>query len=111
MGAVRRQLARQGKSFGKRKDEAAPPELPGEVAHLWVAFCELDATRGAGMGPGPITFAELDAYARVHGIVWVRTEIDLLRLLDREYLTRMAQAKPKIVKPPPAPPGGLARGR
>ena len=100
MAALRRQQKKLGlPAFGKKEPEA--PELPSEASHLWVAFCALDATRGGGMGPGPISFAEIEAYARLHGFAWAPVEVELLRALDIEYLTHQAQKRPvRVVAPP-----------
>lgn len=98
MAVVHRRLARAGGVALRRRPQE--PELPEEAAYLWAAWCELDATRINGMGPGPITYSELWAYAQLHGQPWAPFELELIRLLDREYLTHLAENKPKPSPPP-----------
>lgn len=35
------------------------------MSRLWDAFVDLNATRGGGFGPGPISYAEIEAWSRV----------------------------------------------
>ena len=70
------------------------PELPYVVEHIWAWFQELNATRGGGFGPGPITWAEIDSWSRRTGIEPTPWEARMVRMLDREYLKVPAEEKP-----------------
>ncbi len=71
----------------------SPPKLPAEAAYVWAIYCALDATRGAGMGPGPITFTEMLAYSTLHGFDWTRFEVSAIRTLDRLFLAHIAETQ------------------
>jgi hypothetical protein len=63
------------------------PECPPELAHVWRWFWELDDTRPRGMaGPSPITYAEIDAWARLTGVSLRPFEIWALRAVDNACL-------------------------
>ena len=60
------------------------PGLPEEIAYLWEWFRELDGARGSnGFGPMPVSYAELDAWARLTGRHTLPWEVRWLMLLDR----------------------------
>lgn len=73
-----------------KKPALAGPRLPAEGAYLWAAFLELDATRGGGMGPGPITHTEIYHYAKLHGFAWSPFELAAIRALDVSFLKHQA---------------------
>lgn len=59
------------------------PEIPEQLAYLWLWFLELDRTRTHGMnGPDPITYPMIDAWARLTQRTPDAIEVDALLLLD-----------------------------
>ncbi len=63
------------------------PECPLELAYLFGWFLELAATRGSsGFAPAPISFGEIDAWARLMRIRPSPDEVGVLRRLDQVFL-------------------------
>ena len=63
------------------------PGIPEAGRLLWGWFLGLSATRTSnGRGPNPITFAEIEAYGRVHGWPMRQDHIAILLAMDRAYL-------------------------
>jgi hypothetical protein len=78
----------------KHQAELACPDLPADMVYLWNAFCRLSARRGSnGFSVNPITWPDIDAFARHSKINLAPWEIRILEDLDDLY--RSAQAKPK----------------
>ncbi len=58
------------------------PPFPDEIGHVWFAFVDLAATRDVGMGIGPISFKEIEAYqAQTHAML-TAWDVRLIRRLD-----------------------------
>jgi hypothetical protein len=75
-----------------RKARPKGPVLPPDAVYLWNHFTLLHAARtGGGMGPNPITYAELDAYSRIAGAALVAWEVGAIRALDDAYLAAAAE--------------------
>ncbi|MCP3065845.1 hypothetical protein LXT21_44465 [Myxococcus sp. K38C18041901] len=82
--SLRAHLEQVAKATGK-----APPALVGEyalpeaLAHVWGWFCELSGARGAGgFSIAPISFQDIEAWARLTGHQPTPAEVVLLRQLD-----------------------------
>lgn len=69
---------------------AAEPELHPAVEHLWSWFDQLSGTRGGGFGPAPLTYQELDAWARLTDSRPTPWEVEQILRLDRLWLSNMA---------------------
>ena len=67
------------------------PELPGVLQYLWEWFWELARRRGGGLGPAPITWQELDAWAGRTGKEPTPWEAALIMRLDDAYLHHLAE--------------------
>lgn len=65
------------------------PPLPYCLRHLWEWFGELADARSGGMGPGPITFQDIDAWARLTGRHPTPWEVSVIRQLDGLWLSIM----------------------
>lgn len=65
--------------------------MPPDTAHVWWWFQDLSAARSTGMSANPISFTEIDAYARLHRMVMEGWEIGLLRRLDTLALSQTAR--------------------
>lgn len=67
--------------------ELVGPKLPEAAVHVWEWFLELNAARSAGeFGVAAITFAELEAWARLTGRDLRPHEVTWLRAIDRLWL-------------------------
>lgn len=63
---------------------------------MWGWFCELSAARGGnGFGLSPISFTEIDAWARVTGERPTPWEVGLLRRIDTAILPKLSGAGAK----------------
>lgn len=62
------------------------PELPHEVAYLWDWFVKLSRKRQSGMGPLPISSAEVRDWCALRRISFDPFEHDVLDQLDELYL-------------------------
>lgn len=76
--------------------DAAPPELPSIARPIWRAFLELHRTRSGGFGPGPITYAEIDAWQRTMCVRLLPWEVFALRRVDDAFIESTAK-KPETV--------------
>lgn len=57
-------------------------EFPDVLYDLWHWFLDLNAARGGGMGPAPITYLDLNAYASLHRLRFEGWELAAIRRLD-----------------------------
>jgi len=60
-----------------------PPVIPGSLTYLWNWFCDLASARA---GRSPLTWAEVDAWARLNAVMLRPWEVRMLRKLDRLWL-------------------------
>lgn len=68
---------------GRMPEEGINPgELPDFLAYLWHWFLDLRAKRGGGMGPGPITHTEMQAYFSLMRVTPSPTDIRTINRLD-----------------------------
>ena len=58
------------------------PELYPTVRHIWRWFCQLNATRGGGWGPAPLTFQDLSAWAALMRTEPTPWELEMLLMID-----------------------------
>lgn len=71
---------------------ADAPHLPAGCEDVWRIFNELHACRGNnGFGPQRITYADIDAFQRVSGVVLQPWELAAVRKADAAYLTDWAE--------------------
>jgi len=63
--------------------------LPSEVAHIWEWFCELAAARtSGGMALNPITYPDIEAWARLTDSRPTPWEVSLLRRIDNSVIAK-----------------------
>lgn len=62
-------------------------ELPIAGRHIWGWFCELCGSRTAGMASNPLTFMEIEAWARLTGVRPNPFEIRLLKAIDALWMS------------------------
>lgn len=71
------------------------PRIPAGGELLWRWFQDLHATRQQGFsGPQAITYAEIDAYARLHRLPMETCHVGILRAMDRAFFEALEKAKP-----------------
>lgn len=75
--------------------------VPIEVAHIWEWFKDLHAARAASFGPSPISYADIEAWARLTGRAPTRWEVSCIKRLDVCFLTHCA--KKSAASQPPQP--------
>lgn len=66
-------------------------EFPDILYDLWHWFLRLNASRGGGMGPGPITEQDIGWFFRNRRIEPQGWQLDAIRMLDGIALGSMAE--------------------
>lgn len=67
---------------------------------LWRAFLDLHETRAEGFGgPAPITFAEIDAYARLMRQPFEPHHVAGIRAIDRAWMDQVPKEKARPAAP------------
>lgn len=61
------------------------PEMPAPLAYLLDWFNEVGPCLSSGMGPVPLTFAEIGAWAALRGIALAPWEAQGLRVLSEAF--------------------------
>ena len=87
-GATRREHLKVSAASGAVVPALISPPLPDELAYLLEWFDKCAAGRGSADlgGKLPLTWAEIDAWARLSGIQPTPFEVGILRGLDTIYL-------------------------
>jgi hypothetical protein len=88
---IRKHLEQVERQTGAVIPDLHPDPPPPEVDHLWRWFNDLHNTRGGGFGPQAISYAEIDAWARLTGSSPTPWEVSVLRRLDVAYLNHLAE--------------------
>ena len=71
------------------------PELPLCVRHLWDWWQELHLARGSsGFGPVPLSWSDIDAWARLTGARPSPPELRAIMALDRAIVSVLIEKKP-----------------
>lgn len=69
-----------------------PEPLPENIKHVWYHFLDLHGTRGSsGFGGLPITYTEIHSWSLLMGVDLIPWEVQVIKLLDRIYLKKMAE--------------------
>jgi hypothetical protein len=69
------------------------PEVPWAGLRVWGIFLKMNDQRGTSFGPCPISYRDMIAFARISGEAIRPWEAEIIRALDREYLTLAAGPK------------------
>lgn len=73
---------------------ANAPVLPDDCLETWRTFIALRSSCPSnGMGPGRITYSELDAYQRTTGDVLEPWQVRAIRAADGAYIAVYAEAR------------------
>ena len=80
---------------GRKPPEALTgPEIPDEVAYLWQWFCELDLARRYGkLGPDPISYSEIGAWAALTDRQPLPHEVEALVMIDLAMRSVAAESR------------------
>jgi hypothetical protein len=90
---------------GRRPPALDVEEIPAWGAHLFAAWLELHAGRGAGaLGPAPLSWADLAAWDRLTGTGLQSIEARLILQIDRAWLEEKGKDKPATPAPSPGAP-------
>jgi hypothetical protein len=74
---------------GRKHEMLEGHELPAGCLHLWADFLELHSARSNnGMAPGRISFADIDAWERVAGVLLEPWEIEAIRRADSKVMAQ-----------------------
>jgi hypothetical protein len=91
--AVQSQKTAAARSKGRRHI-GKRVRLDPRVSHLWRWFLDLSQARQSGMnGPGPITYAEIAAYATMMKEIITPWEVAAIRRVDDAVLDVIAQKR------------------
>ena len=67
-------------------EDLVPLPCPESLTYLWNWWAGLAARRGGGFGPRPISWQDLEAWARLTGIALSPFELEVLSDLEQAYL-------------------------
>jgi len=77
---------------GKTAIELDGPHFPSGLEYVWGWFCELDRARsGTGFGANPVSWQEIDAWARTRRLTLSTFEVECLTGLDQVRLEELAK--------------------
>ena len=80
---------------GQRIEGLIGPEAPVELIYLLGWFAELSATRGStGFSILPLSYLEIDAWARLTDVDPTPFEVGVLRRLDEAFLRSLNHGRP-----------------
>jgi len=68
--------------------DVPPPVLRDEAEHVWQWFCELSLSRG----DSAVSHQEIEAWARLRGVVPASWELEALRLLEATWARVRSEA-------------------
>lgn len=83
-----------------QQDGVEPPRPPVAFSHLFECLFEVGPTTFAGMGSAPLTWQEIDAWARRVPRGLQPGEFVMLRRLSMEWLAQSEAAKEEGCPPP-----------
>lgn len=88
-GATKFQLlSRFSENTGKWHPDLVAPDIDPSLVYLWNWFAELCGGRSwAGSGPGPLSYLEIEAWARLTKRAITSFEVQCIKALDKIYLT------------------------
>lgn len=73
---------------GRPPDDPAPPE---GAEHVLRWFWALDSARSCGFAPNPISFSEIEAWAKLTGADPLPWEVRAIKAMDMAYLNELAK--------------------
>lgn len=86
----------KAKRIAELENELALPPIPAAVVYLWATFIRLHNRRGSnGMGPNPITWADIESFMRLSGVSLAPWEIEIIEDLDGVFFAQQAKKTEK----------------
>lgn len=73
-----------------------PVEMPIAAAHVWRWFTELSNARSCGMAANPISFVEIESWARLTGRSPTAQDVWLLSKIDTLWRTVAAEERTDV---------------
>lgn len=94
---LREHLEGMAERTGKTVAEIAGlPDCPDGCELLWRDFMAMSVARGStGFGPARLSWADIDAYQRVHGFRFQAWQIEAIRRMDSVFMAEAGKRKPK----------------
>lgn len=83
-----------------RRDGITPPMPPNPAPHVIDRLIEIGLTEAPGLGAGPLTWMQIEAWARLTGIMLEPWEARLIRRLSGDYLAESRKAEDLNCPPP-----------
>jgi len=83
---IRESLEQVEAQTGFRPADLEPPYLPEGALLIWQYFVELNATRGGGMGPAPISYSEMEAWQRMTRRYLPAWQITAIKRMDAAFM-------------------------
>lgn len=72
--------------------ELLEPPCPHPLIYLWRGFLEISSSRGSnGYGPSPISYTELDCWARLTRRKLTAFDVEVIMRLDSIYLSEQSR--------------------
>ena len=76
-------------------EQLEPVEVPDCAMHIWGWFARLSAKRVVGMGVGPISSMEKEAWCRLHSVSMSPFEVLAIEAIDAVYVASSNKEKKK----------------
>lgn len=83
-----------------KRDGIEPQMPPNPAPYLIDRLLEIGLTEAAGMGAGPVSWLQIDAWSRLTGVALAPWEARLLRRLSSDYLSESRRAEDVHAAPP-----------
>ncbi|WP_456236465.1 phage tail assembly chaperone [Devosia aurantiaca] len=75
-------------------EQLALPKFPEPVRYIWSAYWDIRSRRGSnGFGVVPITWSDIDAFARLTGLYLVPWEVKIITALDDLWLATVGKSE------------------
>lgn len=77
-------------ALSKSLESSGRPAIPAGGELLWKWFHDLNQTRTwHSVGPNPISYGEIEAYARLHLLPLRTDHVGIIRAMDRTFIERV----------------------
>ena len=80
---------------GVMPEQLEPVEVPDCAIHIWGWFAKLSPKRLMGMGIGPISSLEIEAWCRLHAVSMSPFEVLAIEAIDAVYVASSNKEKKK----------------
>lgn len=88
----RKKLEQISATSGNRSPALDPDPIPDLALQSWAYWADLNASRFQnGMGITPLSWMDFDAWSRIRGRKPTFTELELIRVIDRAFVSTQGQ--------------------